>query len=206
MIRHTLDDSLSTTGKDKTVRFELDASVTSGYRSDGDCEGICKYYPFLVIPNGPGDQGARPPTLTPALGPDSPSIWFEEYKSDGTEGTPVARPIVGGDYQIAVRVENLGSAPSFALCVDFLVWTSTSQEDGNEIHHYSMVSAIRNAVVMDSSSTELRSDRWSPGPSTGLFPGDTIIRVYDLLVDHYSETGIWLYVTNDRHLGHKSFS
>jgi hypothetical protein len=209
MIRRALNDSLtslSVADKGETVKFKLETTVISGHRSNGDCDGDCKYYPFLVIPNSTGDRGVRPSTLTPVLGPDSPSIWFEEYNPDGTEGTRVARPIIGGNYQIVVHIENLGSAPSFALCVDFLVWTSTSQEDGNEIHHYSMVSAVRSAVVMDSAFTEIRSDRWSPGPDRGLFPGDTIIRIYDPLADHYSETGVWLYVTNDRHLGHKSFS
>jgi len=167
---------------------------------------IPDFYPFIVIRSGPSDDGSRSNVLSWALGPDSPSIWFETYQADGTPGTLVQRPQPGNDYQIVARVDDLGSAPSYGLCIDYLAWSNTRHDGGNTIHEYSFVGNIRNGVVMEGSYIELRSGRWSPGGAGGFFPGDIIVRAYDPLLDHYTVIGLELHVTNDRHLAHRSIS
>ena len=131
-----------------------------------------------------------------SLGPESPNVWFEDET-----GAHVTNLSQNGKYQIATNVSNLGSGPTLTLCVEFLVWTSSDATS----HYYELMSTVQGETLMPGQSRTFKSREWSPGPATGLKPGDVIIRAYDPWADHYTETGTKLFVNQDRHLAHRFY-
>jgi hypothetical protein len=171
--------------------------------SDGPppCDGVCHVYPVILIPNGPNDDGHRSTDPNDhSLGVQSPNVWFEDVKT----GQIVNALIPGQHYQIVAQVANIGSGPTFSLCVDFMVWTSTDNVHNTNI--YTMVSTKQGQALMQNDSIPVRSEPWSPAFGMGLKPGDAIVRAYDPWADHYTQTGEYLFVNRDRHLAHKPYS
>lgn len=160
------------------------------------------FRPYLVVRLSAGDKGQRPSIPNVALGPDSPSLWFED---EGSPDSVVLKPVPGRNYQIVVKVDNLGDFPSFGVCVDFFSWTRTETNDTTSIHYYENLSFSSSETIFENTSTLIRSSTWSPGENGVLFPGDVIIRAYDPISDPYNDTGTHFYVQNDRHLAHRSF-
>jgi hypothetical protein len=165
------------------------------------CEGICSVYPFILIPRGVNDKGSRSTDPNDrSLGVESPNVWVEDLQT----GQPVANLTPGVDYQIVAEVANIGSGPTFTLSVDFMVWTKI--DNANHTNVYSLISSSHGLALMQDDSKKVRSAKWTPAFGMGLKPGDIIVRAYDPWADHYSETGLYLYVNRDRHLAHKSYS
>jgi hypothetical protein len=165
------------------------------------CEGTCSVNPFILIARGPNDNGGRSTNPNDySLGVQSPNVWFEDAKT----GQVVSNIIPGQDYRIFARLSNLGSGPTFTLCVDFMVWTGIDSQHNKNL--YTIVSTKQGLVLMQNDSVRISSELWSPTFGMGLKPGDAIVRAYDPWADHYSETGADLYVNRDRHLAHKSYT
>ena len=114
----------------------------------------------------------------------------------GDAGQVIPNPEPGGNYQIAVRVENLGAAPSFGVCIDFFAWVRTKVQDNRTIHVYDFVSYAPQVTSFEKSVGIIRSKRWVPGCPGGLFPGDIIVRAYDPLFDPFNQTEPMFYVQN----------
>lgn len=167
------------------------------------CDGPCPVYPFVIVRRDPSDTGSRSLDANDhSLGVDSQNIWFEDIAT----GQSTAQLSPGNDYRIFAAVSNLGSGPAFTLCVEFLVWTSTVNKGGTTLHQYDIVSTQSGVGLMPGESRTFQSGPWSPGFGFGLKPGDVIVRAYDPWSDHYTETGSFLYVNRDRHLGHRAYS
>ncbi|HEX6749468.1 MAG TPA: hypothetical protein VF092_19385 [Longimicrobium sp.] len=207
-VAYLLEERVGTSGFDGYST--ADATAASAVQStvaekpgQSDCDGICPYRPYLVVPASFHDKGDRPTTQTPVLGPDSPSVFFEMYSPSGEGGERVQHPQIGGEYTIVVRIENQGNAPAVGLCVDYLEWTRT--EGSIHVYTFSPGLITRGGSIMDDSSVEIRSPKWIPKGHDGAVNGDVIVRAFDVF-DPYLDTGYKLYVTNDRHLAHRSFT
>ena len=167
------------------------------------CDGECKIYPYILIPSGPNDRGDRSTDVNDhSLGDPSQNVWLEDIETGRITDTPLD----GHDYQIVVRVANHGSAPTYNLSVDFLIWTSVNKINNTNV--YSVVSSKHGLALMQNDTVIVKSVRWNPMLGKALKTGktgDIIIRAYDPWADHYTETGIFLYVKRDRHLAHQSY-
>lgn len=198
--------SLAAPARLSSTSVDFHASAESIVRQNDSavqCDGRCPARPYIVVRSSPSDNGARSaPANDYALGPDSPSLWIE----NAATGAVVTNLTPEVDYVIVASVSNLGDGASYTLCVEFLAWTSTTSESGQPVNHYSLVSSRQGAALMPRSTQQFRSEAWTPAFGRGIKPGDVIVRAYDPWSDHYTDTGRWLYVKQDRHLGHKSYA
>jgi hypothetical protein len=192
-------------GSEKFVLAQNPEGTHKPSPSDGppECDGTCAVFPFILIARDEQDTGVRSKNPNDhSLGPPSPNIWFE----DPITGQHFDTLTPGQQYLIGVTVKNLGSGPTYTLCVDFMIWTSTQTQGGNTVHNYDIVSVSQGLSLMQGQDVTVKSRIWSPTAGMGLKPGDAIVRAYDPWSDHYTETGVQLFVNQDRHLAHKSYT
>jgi len=173
-----------------------------GENTDGDEPSSLLPRPRLFIPISVTDTGNRMSGQDPQLGPESPSVWFETFQENGEPGTIVTDLAPNGEYQIVVVVKNLGTGPSYSVCVDFFGYYANAP--GVQLYKY--ITYAPEALLFESQSIEIRSSKWIP-QDTGVFmPGDVIVRAFDPLFSTYQDTGRYFYVQNDPHLAHRRFT
>lgn len=169
-----------------------------------ECDGVCQAYPFILIRRDSTDVGVRSTDVHDfSLGPETQDVWFEVA---GGGGGPVTSLQGGVDYVTRARVWNLGAGAAASLCVDFLVWVSTSTDSTGTHRLYDVHSSSQGLTLMPQTSLVATSQPWTPAFGMGLKPGDAMIRAYDVTYDAYTDNGVHLYANRDRHLAHRTYT
>lgn len=158
--------------------------------------------PRLFIPLSDTDVGNRMSGQDPQLGPESPSVWFETFQANGEPGEVVTDLMPDGEYQIVVVVKNLGTGPSYSVCVDFFGYYANAP--GMQLYKY--IAYAPEALLFESQSIQIRSSKWIPQETSVFLPGDVIVRAFDPLFSTYQDTGRYFFIQNDPHLAHKRFA
>ncbi len=157
------------------------------------CDGDCVLRPFLLVRRDANDIGSRTTDDTDTgLGVVTPNIAFEDART----GRTVNAMLPAGRFRIHARVTNLGSSPTYSLCVDFIDWPVTiPNANANPIL------SSQGIVLMPGETIEVVSDPWSPNADGR----HMIVRTYDPWSDPYTKIGELLYVNRDRHLAHTPY-
>jgi hypothetical protein len=154
--------------------------------------------PFLVIPSGPTDNGARP--KPDSLVFHSASVWIEDVHAPGII---VAVPVAGNEYLVKCRIINLGATGSYGGLADFYVNTpATFNANAGTNNPLPALGHTGFSVLQGQMVTIACPHTWKPVSQADL-QNSIVVHAYDLFADIITSR---YDARNDRHVGRHDFT